>query len=338
MPNVEISTNTLDAQIRYTTNGGDVTEESSLYSAPFEVEAGTTVKAKAFKTGMNPSAQSTLQSLAKLQTPTVSLSRSGTTITITIGNTVSGATYRYKVGSAPTSATDGTAITSTATITSNDATTVYVAGWYYGQYNPSDAASDSVDEITPVTLFMSLPDGSKPVYDRGSQYGEYCIGSDGYPKRLASGDDWRYIICEEYDLNHYETGLGTGGVDEDYSGKPWGVYDQSDPGTATAIGTGKDNTDYLIGRYNSDTYLWYYVNQHRTKTGKSWFVPSKDELNVLYENKTQIGNFSVSTEPYYWSSSENSSYYAWGQHFDEGDQGNNFKNFPDRRVRCVRYV
>ena len=94
MPNVEISTNTLDAQIRYTTNGGDVTEESSLYSAPFEVEAGTTVKAKAFKTGMNPSVQSTLQSLAKLQTPTVSLSRSGSTITVTIGNTVSGASYR----------------------------------------------------------------------------------------------------------------------------------------------------------------------------------------------------------------------------------------------------
>ena len=41
---------------------------------------------------------------------------------------------------------DGTGISSTATITSNDATTVYVAGWYYGQYNPSDAASDSVEE------------------------------------------------------------------------------------------------------------------------------------------------------------------------------------------------
>lgn len=148
MPNVEISTNTLDAQIRYTTNGSDVTEDSSLYSAPFEVEAGTTVKAKAFKTGMNPSVQSTLQSLAKLQTPTVSLSRSGSTITVTIGNTISGASYRYKVGSAPTSVTDGTAISSTATITSNDATTVYVAGWYYGQYNPSDAASDSISQAT----------------------------------------------------------------------------------------------------------------------------------------------------------------------------------------------
>lgn len=181
MPNVEISTNTLDAQIRYTTNGSDVTEESSLYSAPFEIEAGTTVKAKAFKTGMNPSVQSSLASLSKLQTPTVSLSRSGTTITVTIGNTVSGASYRYKVGSAPTSVTDGTEISSTATITSNDATTVYVAGWYYGQYNPSDAASDSVEEYdptptleTPSLTFGQISNWSIPLtinnYDSNNTY------------------------------------------------------------------------------------------------------------------------------------------------------------------------
>lgn len=339
MPNVEISTNTLDAQIRYTTNGSDVTEESSLYSAPFEVEAGTTIKAKAFKTGMNPSVQSTLQSLAKLQTPTVSLSRSGSTITVTIGNTVSGATYRYKVGSAPMSVTDGTAISSTATITSNDATTVYVAGWYYGQYNPSDAASDSVEEVTPVTLFMSLPDGSKPVYDRGSQYGEYCIGSDGYPMRLTSGDDWRYIICEEYDLNHYETDLGIGGVDSSYTGRIWGFLGTSTGVTDTAIGTGKNNTDQLINQNNNNSdYLWYYVNQHRTNTGKDWCVPSKDELNILYENLTQIGNFSTSTNPWYWSSSESSSNNAWFQLFSSGDQNPTAKNNTNRRVRCIRYV
>ena len=345
MPNVEISTNTLDAQIRYTTNGGDVTEESSLYSAPFEVEAGTTVKAKAFKTGMNPSVQSTLQSLAKLQTPTVSLSRSGSTITVTIGNTVSGATYRYKVGSAPTSVTDGTAISSTATITSNDATTVYVAGWYYGQYNPSDAASDSVDEVTPVTLFMSLPDGSKPVYDRGSQYGEYCIGSDGYPERLTSGDDWRYIICEEYDLNHYESGLGTGGTNKRYTGKQWGI-DQDDSGAnGTVVGAGKANTDYLIGKYNDATYLWYYVNQHRTKTSKDWCVPSKDELNVLYENRATIGNFSTATptasgltSPNYWSGSDYASSAAWYHMFSSGTQDIFPKDDTTRRVRCIRYV
>ena len=155
----------------------------------------------------------------------------------------------------------------------------------------------------------------------------------------GSEQSWgRYILCEEYDLNHYEPDLGTGGVDEEYTGKPWGVYGHNDPDTATAIGTGKANTDYLISRYNSDTYLWYYVNQHRTKTGKSWFVPSKDELNILYENLTQIGNFSVSTNPYYWSSFEYSYGYAWYQIFSSGAQGELSKSYAVVRVRCVAYA
>lgn len=156
MPQVTIISNTVGAEIRYSTDNSDVTEQSTLYSGQFSVEAGTTVKAKAFKSGMNPSPQSTLQSLPKLQTPTISLTRSGSTINITIGNTVEGATYRYKVGSAPTSASDGTAITSTGSVTNSSAVTIYVAGWYTGQYNPSDAGSDSVSQYTPTLQTPTL--------------------------------------------------------------------------------------------------------------------------------------------------------------------------------------
>ena len=156
----------------------------------------------------------------------------------------------------------------------------------------------------------------------------------------GSEQSWgRYILCEKWDLNHYEPDLGTGGVDETYSGKQWGVFGQSDSGAnGTAIGTGKDNTDYLIGRYNSDTYLWYYVNQHRTNTSKDWCVPSKDELNVLYENLSQIGNFSTSTDPSYWSSSEYSSNSAWRQNCSSGSQYNSDKSYTYYRVRLVCYA
>ena len=160
----------------------------------------------------------------------------------------------------------------------------------------------------------------------------------------GSEQSWgRYILCEEYDLNHYEPDLGTG---EPYSGKEWGVVGQDDSGAnGTAIGTGKANTDYLIGKYNDATYLWYYVNQHRTNTSKDWCVPSKDELNVLYENNATIGNFSTtgSSSFYcrYWSSSESSSSssFAWYQIFSDGNQfssGN--KDFTNHRVRCVAYA
>lgn len=149
MPKATITSNTIGSEIRYTVDGSDVTQESPLYSSQIDIEAGVTVKAKAFKTGMNPSPQSELKSFDKLQTPSVSLSRNEATINITLGNTVSGATYRYKVGSAPTSPTDGTAISGSASLSNSSAVTIYVVGWYTGHYNPSDAGSGSVEQYTP---------------------------------------------------------------------------------------------------------------------------------------------------------------------------------------------
>lgn len=49
---VSLSTATAGATIRYTTNGSDPTAASTQYSAPFTVSQTTTVKARAFKSGM----------------------------------------------------------------------------------------------------------------------------------------------------------------------------------------------------------------------------------------------------------------------------------------------
>ena len=47
--------------------------------------------------------------------------------------------------------------------------------------------------------------------------------------------------------------------------------------------------------------------------GKSdWFLPSKDELHALREERVRVGGFGVD---YYWSSSQNDSTYAWLQYF-----------------------
>ena len=203
-----------------------------------------------------------------------------------------------------------------------------------------DETFEPVDELGTVALWTKLYDNSVVCYDRGSQYGEYALNNGDVVK--LSGSDWRYMICEEYDLNHYETGLGTGGVNEDYTGKPWGFYGISTGAEDTAIGTGKNNTDQLITQNNNDSdTLWYYVNQHRTNTGKDWSVPSKDELNILYENNATIGNFTVNLTnyTYYWSSSEYSSYCPWYQRFSSGAQYNvEGKDATGYRIRCIRYV
>lgn len=53
---VSITCSTASATIRYTTNGSNPTTNSTLYTVPFTLTSTTTVRAKAFKSGMNDSA------------------------------------------------------------------------------------------------------------------------------------------------------------------------------------------------------------------------------------------------------------------------------------------
>lgn len=56
---VEISTSTEGATIYYTTNGTDPDEESTIYTNPVEITENTTLKARAYKVGFDPSAIAT---------------------------------------------------------------------------------------------------------------------------------------------------------------------------------------------------------------------------------------------------------------------------------------
>ena len=65
-----------------------------------------------------------------------------------------------------------------------------------------------------------------------------------------------------------------------------------------------------------------------------WFLPSRDELNIMYNARFAIGGFQST---WYWSSSQNNqnTYSAWIHNFNNGSQYLNYKsNF--RRVRAIR--
>ena len=63
-----------------------------------------------------------------------------------------------------------------------------------------------------------------------------------------------------------------------------------------------------------------------------WYLPDKEELNAMYEQKSSIGGFSGTT---YWSSTSSLNYACY-QNFSNGYQGCSASKENTSRVRCVR--
>ncbi|MCL2097619.1 MAG: Ig-like domain-containing protein [Bacteroidales bacterium] len=102
--------------------------------------------------------------------------------------------------------------------------------------------------------------------------------------------------------------------------------------TATAIGTGKSNTEKIIEKQGAGAYAAQLCDDLVIDDYDDWFLPSQDELNILYVNRIAIGGF---MEAAYWSSSESDNYGAWYQYFANGFQSNTRKD-SEGRVRAVR--
>ena len=109
--------------------------------------------------------------------------------------------------------------------------------------------------------------------------------------------------------------------------------------TGTAIGTGLSNTNAIIAS-QMETATSYAAGLARAYAGggyTDWYLPSKDELNKLYLNKTAIGGFANNT---YWSSTENGNNFAWFQYFNVGDLSSTTKanSFSVRAIRAFSAV
>jgi len=92
------------ATVRYTTNGDPPTASSTPYTAPIAIGAPTTVKARAFKSGMPDSNLETMVYTMKVAAPGIAQTGSGSTsYTVTLSCVTSTVTIRYTTdGSDPT--------------------------------------------------------------------------------------------------------------------------------------------------------------------------------------------------------------------------------------------
>ena len=178
-----------------------------------------------------------------------------------------------------------------------------------------------------VTVPMQLLDGSILFYDRGTFYGEYKINYSGYPERIdgavddgsAESQNWRYLICDQHDLDNGTKEWGPYGTDEGMTNSKY-----------TNIGYGLPNTNAMLAKYATNTsYWWKLIKEKRDNTGLDWFMPSQKELDIVYDNRTVItgqGGDAFKTNTFYWSSSEYASNNAWRQDFSTGNQSSPGKN------------
>ena len=88
-------------------------------------------------------------------------------------------------------------------------------------------------------------------------------------------------------------------------------------GTTTTFGSGKTNTQTLIGKADLNSSL---KEQIQPKVNKGWFIPSKDELSVFGgELGITTSNYSAKgLNTWYWSSSQHDTTYAWGANLKNG--------------------
>jgi hypothetical protein len=143
-----------------------------------------------------------------------------------------------------------------------------------------------------------------------------------------------------YDKGYYSNGwqyLEAAPASTEWPANLWSSQEILIGGTGTGIGTGQSNTAIIV--------TW--LNNH-SETGKAaqlcdalvyggysdWFLPSKDELNLMYTNLKVYGVSGFESDGY-WSSSEFYAYSAWNHHFNVDSQYNYNKNLS-RRVRAVR--
>lgn len=137
-------------------------------------------------------------------------------------------------------------------------------------------------------------------------------------KRISDNGQNIYILVDRnHDLCYYS--LGSDFVDDnDYTngwGFEWG---------GTGILTGVSSTEFEAGFFNSNilidmnlvpsasdwTTVWEALSDFRASHSSQWFLPSQEELELVYDVRELLNNLSCNTNFSYLSSSEDSENYV----------------------------
>lgn len=167
--------------------------------------------------------------------------------------------------------------------------------------------------------------------------------------------DGTSVICHYLEVSQEEFMVDTWCNCMAYNTPGGQFYDMCNVQTGEGLGDGKHNTQVILKRHHSCAAKVCAEYSTGTTVSGEWFLPSKHELDFLYENLVKTGI--IKSNNFYWSSSQsyksgywqvpaanNASFlfydYAWGQYFDNGRQDYNVKSgrlaFTNGYVRAVR--
>lgn len=155
-------------------------------------------------------------------------------------------------------------------------------------------------------------------------------------EKLAIGDSYGggIVFYVSEDGHH---GLIAAKSDQS-TGIRWHAGENIETGaTADGVGAGKENTAKIIATqgdgsdYAAKLCAEYSVTVEGV-TYDDWYLPSIQELNLLYQQRNVIGDFGSEA---YWSSTEYHSNFAWYLFFGNSYQYYFYK-YSTCRVRAVR--
>lgn len=140
---------------------------------------------------------------------------------------------------------------------------------------------------------------------------------------IFQSGDTGYVMGQTHGIITTTTTQSTGVI--------WGCSGTS-ISTNTSIGTGQSNTAAIVNGCLTSNTAALLCNNLSSGGYSDWYLPSLDELNKLYLNRTAIGGFNST---WYWSSSQSSSTSATLTNFSNGTNGSGSKT-GSYSVRPVR--
>ena len=177
-------------------------------------------------------------------------------------------------------------------------------------------------------------------------------GDDKYADMIAQGlgRDGVYRIGDYYNRNGKEgvvfevSDCGHHGkiVSLDETMAQWCIDERYEEGIKLGLpnmSNGKMNTDKVMRRSDSDQYRPFVLCR---KKGADWYLPAKDELKAIFNNKSKINSTLAEygdqlSNGWYWSSTESEDdpkFCAW--FVDMGDGGTGiYEKFDNNYVRAV---